>query len=61
MMLILPLKVPITTAADDDILANFRKQPILMKYHALFVIFEKRSKILDCHLLQIIGGALRAK
>ena len=27
--------------------------------YALFVIFEKSSKILNCHLLQIIGGALR--
>ena len=32
-----------------------------MKYHALFVIFEKSGKILNCRLLQIIGGALRAK
>ena len=28
-----------------------------MKYHALFVIFEKEAKY--CRLLQIIGGALR--
>ena len=28
-----------------------------MNYHALFVIFEKASKC-NCHLLQIIGGAL---
>ena len=28
-----------------------------MKYHALFVIFEN-SKIWNCLLLQIIGGAL---
>ena len=27
--------------------------------NALFVIFEKSSKILNCRLLQIIGGALR--
>ena len=33
---------------------------ILMKYHAfIFVIFEKNSKISNCRLLQIIGGALR--
>ena len=32
-----------------------------MKYHALFVIFEKSGKILNCRLLQIIGGALRVK
>ena len=30
------------------------QQTILMKYHALFVIFE------NCRLLQIIGRALRA-
>ena len=29
-----------------------------MKYHALFVILEKALN-LNCHLLQIIGGALR--
>ena len=29
-----------------------------MKYHALFVIFEKGAN-LNCRLLQIIGGALR--
>ena len=34
------------------------QQTILMKYHALFVIFEKNSKIWNCRLLQIIGGAL---
>ena len=33
-------------------------QTILMKYHALFVIFEKSSKIWNGCLLQIIGGAL---
>ena len=32
-----------------------------MKYHALFVILEKNSKILNCRLLQIIGGALRVQ
>ena len=30
-----------------------------MKYHALFVIFEKVAKIFNRRLLQIIGGALR--
>ena len=35
------------------------QQRILMKYHALFVIFEKSGKIYNCILLQIIGGALR--
>ena len=34
---------------------------ILMKYHALFVIFEKTAKFEICSLLQIIGGALRVK
>ena len=32
------------------------QQTILMKYHALFV----SRKILNCRLLQIIGGALWA-
>ena len=32
-----------------------------MKYHALFVIFEKNGKIWSCRLLQIVGGALRVK
>ena len=36
------------------------QQTILMKYHALFVIFEKTAKFEIC-LLQIIGGALRVK
>ena len=56
---ILTLKVPIMTAIDDkfcDIFPNFRKknevwyfmrivcgQTILMKYYALFVIFEKAA------------------
>ena len=31
-----------------------------MKYHALFVIFEK-ADFFNCRLLQIIGGALRDK
>ena len=38
----------ITTAADDkfcDIFSNFRQQTILMKYHPLFVIFEKAAKL----------------
>ena len=34
------------------------QQMILMKYHALFVIFEKAEKKFNCGLLQIIGGAL---
>ena len=37
------------------------QQTILMKYHALFVIFEKSGKILNCCLLQNIGGVLRSK
>ena len=32
-----------------------------MKYHALFVSFEKAAKFFNCCLLQIIGGALRVK
>ena len=32
------------------------QQTILMKYHALFVIFEKAGKFLKLILLQIIGG-----
>ena len=32
-----------------------------MKYHALFVIFEKSGKILNCRLLQNIGGALHVR
>ena len=35
------------------------QQTILMKHHALFVIFEKAVKIWNCRLLQIVGGALR--
>ena len=61
------------TAADDkfcDILI-FKKnkawyfmrivcqQTILMKYHALFVIFEKAGKFEIFRLLQIVGGTLR--
>ena len=30
-----------------------------MKYHALFIAFEKAAKFDSCRLLQIIGGALR--
>ena len=37
------------------------QQEILMKYHALFIIFEKAVKILNCRLLQIIGGTLSHK
>ena len=32
-------------------------QMILMKYHALIVIFKKATKIWNCRLLQIISGA----
>ena len=39
------------------------QQTILMKYRALFVIFEKKKqqsfKIWNCCLLQIIGGTLK--
>ena len=34
------------------------QQTILMKYHALFVIFEKQGYSKLCGLLQIIGGTL---
>ena len=34
------------------------QQTILVKNHALFVIFEKAAEIWNCSLLQIIGGAL---
>ena len=37
------------------------QQMILMKYHALFVIFEKAAKLKNYHLLQIIGGILWVK
>ena len=37
----------------------FCQQTILVKYHAVFAIFKKSSKILNCCLLQNIGGALR--
>ena len=32
-----------------------------MKYYALFVNLKKNSKILNCRLLQIVGGASRVK
>ena len=63
---ILTIKAPIMTAAEDkfcDIFPNFRKKiryyisressAILMKYHALFVIFEKAAKFVN-----VLGGAL---
>ena len=71
----LTLKAPITTAADNkfcNIFLNFQKnkvwfflrivcqQTILVKYQALFVIFES-GKIWNCHLLQIKGGTLWVK
>ena len=34
------------------------QQTILMKYHAVFFFFKKNSKIRNCLLLQIIGGAI---
>ena len=37
------------------------QQTILKKYHALFFFFWKSSKIWNCRLLQIIGGALWVK
>ena len=35
------------------------QQMILMKYHALLVIFEEAAKFFNSRLLQILGGALR--
>ena len=61
LVMLLTLKMPSTTVADDKIfrhLSIFEKnkvryftritcqQTILMKYHALFVIFEKAAKFL---------------
>ena len=52
--ILLTPEVAITTAADDkfcDIFPNFRKNKvqyymrIVMKYHALFVIFEKHHNL----------------
>ena len=37
------------------------QQTILMRYHAVFVIFEKAEKFEICRLLQIVGGALRVR
>ena len=37
------------------------QQTILMKNHALFIIFEKSGKIWNCRLLQNIGGPLMVK
>ena len=37
------------------------QQTILVKYHTLFVIFEKAAKYENRRLLQIIGGAFRVK
>ena len=73
--IILTLKAPITTAANRKFWTSFLifeknkvwyfmrivcQQTIPMKYHALFVNFEKAAKIFNCtcNLLQIIGGAL---
>ena len=55
--LLLTLKAPIKTAGDDNFCnifpsfrqkkksMIFRQQMILMKYYALFVIFEKAAKL----------------
>ena len=52
-LICLTLKAPITTAADDKFCEKNKEwyfmrivcqQTILMKYHALFVIFEKAAK-----------------
>ena len=40
----------------EKLFQEYHQQAILMKYHALFVIFErKKSKFCYCRLLQIIG------
>ena len=56
------LKAPITTAADDKFcnifLPDFH-QTILMKYHTLFVIFEKAAKfeiVVYCKLYVALYG-----
>ena len=60
----LTLKALITTATDkkvcDIFFFNFRKNKVIFyeNHHAQFVIFEKKNKIWNSHLLQIIGGAL---
>ena len=69
---ILTLKAPITTAADDkfcDIFSYFRKKGIIFHENRLpaddsheisclnFLFLKKSNKILNCRLLQIIGGA----
>ena len=39
-------------------MTNFATSFLILKYHALFVNFIKSSKIGNCCLLQIVGGAL---
>ena len=34
------------------------QQTNLMKYHDLYVVFEKSNTIRNCRLLQMVGGAL---
>ena len=72
--LILTLKAPITTAADDkfcDIFPNFRRKYGMIlhenrlptddshKISCLICYFWRSGKICNCRLLQIIGGTLR--
>ena len=61
----LTLKVPIITAADDKfcyIFLNFQlSATILMKYHALFVIFEKKKKRQNLNLLSAANYRWRFK
>ena len=69
-------KAPITTAADDkycDFFPNFRKKKGMIfhkntqpaddshKVSCLICYFWKSSKICNCRLLQIKGGALSVK
>ena len=71
----LTIKAPIMTAAEDKFctfpifdknkvryyMRIVCQQMIIMKYHALFVNFEKSGKICNRRLLQIIGGDSRVK
>ena len=72
---VLTLKAPITTVADDklcDIFSNFRKKKGMIFHEnrlpaddsheiCLICYYRKGSKILNCSLLQIVGGALWVK
>ena len=58
---ILTLKAPITTVADDKFCDTFPNLKKGMKYHALFVIFEKAAKFeiaICCKLYVTIYGLM---